>query len=655
MESSTVDGALHLARLGYHIFPAQKIIKPDGTVDKPPVRGVMWSRESTTEEAIIRRWWQRWPDAVIAIDCGKSGIVVLDVDPRHGGAWEDDAPRYGTVSGGQHVLYAEPRSPIGCDNTGKVAPGVDVKGMGGYVVCWAPATVTARPTELPGLPDRVAQAMGRRPEVPAAKVTQSQPTGSEPVTQSHVSDLEKTVSDLENVLVKDAFSSTDRVFTPDQAAEYVRREAIEPLRNAKSGFRNDQLNRSAMVFGHFVPGFWTVEHATAGLTAIALGIGLNAAETAATIRSGLRAGQRDPYTLAAGTQAVSETVEPAPDAVDKLLGELLDTDGLDSIGDLEPLVKGWLARNTVARINGKSTHGKSFVALDLAAHVGTGRDWRGHRVSKGEVVYCIAEGVEGFRKRVRAWEKHYGVKMTGVKFLPRPVQVKGPEWSTFVAACKRIQPSMVVLDTQARVTVGINENDNSEMGIVVEQAETLRRETGACVMFVHHLGHNGEEGRGATAVKAAVQTELLVTRDLNMVEVSIPKQKDDTDMLQLMFGMHVIELWKDEDGDDVTSCVLIEPGTHFAPLRQAEDMEDDSDRALKLIQVFHDTFSKGNGGTKAEVKHISKKRGMSDATFYRAWNELVERGVIGRVEGLQSWKVIPVDARGDQTTGSEQK
>ena len=60
-----------------------------------------------------------------------------------------------------------------------------------------------------------------------------------------------------------------------------------------------------------------------------------------------------------------------PDAFDRavtaLLGELLDTDGLDTIPRLEPVIEGFLYRDTLARIIGPSGHMKSFVALDFAA------------------------------------------------------------------------------------------------------------------------------------------------------------------------------------------------------------------------------------------------------------------------------------------------
>ncbi|WP_030185587.1 AAA family ATPase [Streptomyces sp. NRRL S-813] len=87
-----------------------------------------------------------------------------------------------------------------------------------------------------------------------------------------------------------------------------------------------------------------------------------------------------------------------------MLGELLDTDALDSIAPLEPVVVDMLFRDTLARIYGLSGTFKSFMTLDTAACVATGIPWHGQTTRPSPVVYLVVEGLRGIRKRVRAWE-----------------------------------------------------------------------------------------------------------------------------------------------------------------------------------------------------------------------------------------------------------
>lgn len=193
--------------------------------------------------------------------------------------------------------------------------------------------------------------------------------------------------------------------------------------------------------------------------------------------------------------------------------------------------------------------------------------YHGRRARQGLVVYIVAEGGKGVRKRVRAWEQFHGRKMTGVKFLPRPVQVRSQEWEVLTEACRRLAPTLVVVDTQARVTVGIEENSATEMGLFVDRVEKLRAVSGACVLLVHHTGVDVSRGRGSTSVKGAMQTELSVSRKgksarETRVTLSTGKQKDDEELDDLEFRVEVVKLdgEADEDGRPITSVVLIPTG-----------------------------------------------------------------------------------------------
>lgn len=82
----------------------------------------------------VRCWWRKWPQANIGLRTG-DGLVVLDVDPRHGGETDPAWPQTRTAetrSGGWHLYYSSDRS-VPC-SVSKVARGVDIRGQGGFVV-----------------------------------------------------------------------------------------------------------------------------------------------------------------------------------------------------------------------------------------------------------------------------------------------------------------------------------------------------------------------------------------------------------------------------------------------------------------------------------------------------------------------------------------
>lgn len=102
-------------------------------------------REATTDAQLIKEWWAVYPDANIGIATGTiSGIVVLDIDPAHQGDRTlsrlmdrlGDLPPTWTVEtggGGNHVYFRHPSAEVR-NSAGKLGPGLDVRGEGGYVV-----------------------------------------------------------------------------------------------------------------------------------------------------------------------------------------------------------------------------------------------------------------------------------------------------------------------------------------------------------------------------------------------------------------------------------------------------------------------------------------------------------------------------------------
>lgn len=214
-------------------------------------------------------------------------------------------------------------------------------------------------------------------------------------------------------------------------------------------------------------------------------------------------------------------------AAQQFEAEIID---LDDLEDPEPLIEGFLHRDTLVRTFGPPKSLKSFVTLDMAACVSLGIEWQGHRTEQTTVLYIVAEGARGVKKRRNAWNEHHDTEMK-VIFYPKPVQIGDQEeMYRLIAFCLAKQVGYIIFDTQARCTVGVEENDNTEMGEIVAALDILKQETGACVHMVHHsVGSDGTKARGATAWDGAVDAEFYTRRtkkDPQLVDFVTKFQKD---------------------------------------------------------------------------------------------------------------------------------
>jgi hypothetical protein len=266
--------------------------------------------------------------------------------------------------------------------------------------------------------------------------------------------------------------------------------------------------------------------------------------------------------------------EPPPDdqgqRVNSLRNRLLTLDQLRKLPPARPLIKGILDLDSESWLIGASGEFKSFVAIDWACHVATGKPWRGYNTTQGPVLYVVAEGTKSFAKRVDAWTMKHHREPDHLVVLPVAVQAKGVsdfgnirlsrEWEDLIEIAQEIQPELIVLDTQARMTLGLNENDNGQMGVWINAVGRLKEATKACVLVVHHTGRNGGDARGASAIDAAQDAEWKMERiggpRALRARLSMQKNKDGDDRQEFAFAMDVVTLTVDDDGDDVTSLVL---------------------------------------------------------------------------------------------------
>ena len=168
------DAALMYARSGVPVFPVWGPTEdggcacPRGLDCSQPAKHPMGDlatrgfKDATTDLGVVRDWWTRRPKANIGMPTGRrTGLFVVDVDFDRGGfetlaalihrhkEWPDP-PTVRTGGGGLHFFFSYPTGVEIRNSTGKLGPGIDVRGEGGYVLLPPSVHATRRVYEWAG-------------------------------------------------------------------------------------------------------------------------------------------------------------------------------------------------------------------------------------------------------------------------------------------------------------------------------------------------------------------------------------------------------------------------------------------------------------------------------------------------------------------------
>jgi KaiC/GvpD/RAD55 family RecA-like ATPase len=227
------------------------------------------------------------------------------------------------------------------------------------------------------------------------------------------------------------------------------------------------------------------------------------------------------------------------------------------------VIKDVLPQAELVVMYGASGSGKSFLALDMAAAIARGVEWRGKRVRKGRVAYIAAEGGGGFRKRLKAYGQHNEIDLASLELgviHAAPNMMEAKDAADVVKAIKAWGGAdIVIVDTFAQVMPGANENAGEDVGKALTHCKRIHELTGAMIILIHHAGKDASKGaRGWSGLRAAADAELEVVRESTGRALRLTKSKDGEDGMAWGFDLEIITVGVDEDLDPITSCVVIE-------------------------------------------------------------------------------------------------
>ena len=500
MSNALLEAALNYARAGIPIFPCHPGVKTPATK-----RGF---HDATCDEDTIRAWWTEVPDSNPAFCPQQAGYAVVDLDP--GATWTDSTITYSvaTPRGGRHLYFAGELPP----SQGRLGPHIDTRGVGSYVLIPPSRTEhgvysVLADVDVAPLPAWVSETLARHvTPMPAVtgeldlawNVDRARDMLFRRVKEGRVA-VEGNSGDNETIVAANAV--LDLGVSPERTIELML-ELWNP---------------------HCTPP-WSDE------------------DMAIKVRNAVRSRQNE-----IGSAAMAEplAIQYAPEVatyaapVERSRFYFEDEDEQERGSDPAWLIPEVIPDCQTIMLYGPTGSYKSFLSLDLALCVATGTRIFGHRpVRSGKVFYAAMEGRNQLKKgRRRAWRasREFVGKIDNFFVGPAPRLSMPGEIDQFYAAirtrCGGEAPALIILDTTAKIMVGLNEDKSQEAGQFVQFCDQLVAFFKCSVIAVHHASDKegaARQVRGSSAFKAGFDSFIRIDHEKasKLIKVWVEQHKD---------------------------------------------------------------------------------------------------------------------------------
>jgi len=289
------------------------------------------------------------------------------------------------------------------------------------------------------------------------------------------------------------------------------------------------------------------------------------------------------------------------------------------------LVEGLLHRGAKLMLAGGSKSFKTWVLMDLALSVATGKGWWGFKTTKGRVLYLNMElMVEFAEERTRSIMAAKGITATDTVGLDtwhlrgyaRDFKELLPQILRAVAG---VQYDLIILDPVYKVLGERDENANGEVAELLNEFESLAVKTGAALAYGHHhsKGNQGEKDAKDRSSGAGAWT-----RDPDSLIDLTPHEEEEHFIVTYTLrnhkprGKHVVK-W-------AFPCMSIAPGLNPDDFRKPGRPKQHGTADI-LVALGGDLMGF------SEWERACERRGISSSTFKRLVKAALESGVVDKV------------------------
>lgn len=300
------------------------------------------------------------------------------------------------------------------------------------------------------------------------------------------------------------------------------------------------------------------------------------------------------------------------------------------------LVEDLIVDQAICAIQGPHKSGKTWLELELAVAVVTGRDAfdRFAVPHPGPVILVLEEsGRDALHRRLDAMRRGHALATEALRDLHfaanMRVRLDDPDWRyKLCRAAIKVQPRAIMFDPLVRLKgAGVDENAQKEMAPILDFMRDLRDGSDAAVIFTHHSGHEGGRLRGTSDLEAYWESKITLKRDGTVCELASEHREAEAGR-GLRYGFD----WHDESRS-----------VRLSPLDAPPQDDTLHDKALISYVLANPGLSTGEvakGLGRRRTDTASRLRtldgvGTAHGTVYRSASQRPD--ALGRLRRFDAW------------------
>lgn len=256
--------------------------------------------------------------------------------------------------------------------------------------------------------------------------------------------------------------------------------------------------------------------------------------------------------------APAQKIHVADPKTSSNLFEVLGVEDIFNLPDPVFLIEDLIIEGATAFIYGVPGCGKTFIAMDMAFSLGVDEitHWFGKKINRhGPIVYISSEGTTDMKFRMMAWEKEKKVQINRKRFhfIRQPVNFMDPAHIVKLIQTIKIEienkygekPVMIIIDTVSRVLPGADENLQKDMTLYIQANDAMRLAFECAASGVHHMAKGGGTGmRGSSVFEGGANCLIQVEREKPSMfgVMTMRKIKEARDGWELPFELKDVDL-----------------------------------------------------------------------------------------------------------------